>query len=206
MVFLFLAVIIINIYLFVRRSQTNKSMSQIREDFWAREHKANLTTRKDLSDLDFIIIPMEDLPFDMETLNKELKSIQDEIIALSNQPMVNFTGLSNTDLKLKYGAANIKELIRWDTNFIALVTLLNEWGLYYYKQHQYNSARQIFEFAVDCKSDVSNTYILLANIYVQENISEKIDDLIQVAESLDSLAKNKILKSLRDLKYESFLY
>lgn len=180
-------------------------MEQIRNDFWTKERKANLTTRKTLSDIDYIQIPINDLPFIAQTNDSKLENIQSKIIKLSKEPIANFTGYSNTDLKLKFGAGNINHIIECDTNFTTFATLMYEWGLYYYNQNQNQKAQQILEFATNQKSDVSKSFILLAEIYIDSGQADKIDALIQIAESLDTLVKNKIIESLKELKYSSYL-
>ena len=189
----------------MRNSKTNKSMEQIRDDFWTKERKANLTTRKTISDIDYIKIPINDLPIVAQTNDSELAYIQSKIIKLSKEPIANFTGYSNTDLKLKYGVGNINHIIECDTNFTAFATLMYEWGLYYYNQKQYQKAQQILEIAINQKSDVSKSFTLLAKIYIDSGQSDKIDTLIQIAQTLDTMVKNKIIESLKELKYSSFL-
>lgn len=205
MVIFIVSILFINLFIFMHKSKNNKSMDQIRNDFWAKERKANLTTRKTLSDIDYIQIPINDLPFIAQTNDRELEKIQNKIIKLSKEPIANFTGCSNTDLKLKYGVGNINHIIECDTNFTAFATLMYEWGLYYYNQNKNQKAQQILEFSITQRSDVSKGFILLAKIYIDSAQSDKIDTLIQIAESLDSLVKNKIIKSLKELKYSSYL-
>lgn len=205
MVIFIVSILIINLFVFAHKSKSNKSMDQIRNDFWTKERKANLTTRKVLSDVNYIQIPINDLPFIEKANDKELEIIQSKIAKLSKEPIANFTGYTNTDLKLKYGMGNINHIIECDTNFTTFTTLMYEWGLYYHNQNKYQYAQQILEFAVKQKSDNSKIFILLAEIYIDSNQSDKIDDLIQIAESLNTLVKNKIIKSLKELKYSSYL-
>ncbi|HHX56310.1 MAG TPA: hypothetical protein GX705_08175 [Clostridiales bacterium] len=205
MVIFIVSILVINLFLYMRNSKTNKSMEQIRDDFWTKERKANLTTRKTISDIDYIKIPINDLPIVAQTNDSELAYIQSKIIKLSKEPIANFTGYSNTDLKLKYGVGNINHIIECDTNFTAFATLMYEWGLYYYNQKQYQKAQQILEIAINQKSDVSKSFTLLAEIYIDSGQSDKIDTLIQIAQTLDTMVKNKIIESLKELKYSSFL-
>ena len=43
------------------------------------------------------------------------------ILTLKDLPIVNFTGISNTELKLRYGAPNIDLLTQYDQNYTLLV-------------------------------------------------------------------------------------
>ncbi len=199
------SILIINLFLYIHKSKNNKSMEQIRDDFWTKERKANLTSRKSISDIDYIQIPIDDLPIVEQTNDSELAYIQSKIIKLSKEPIANFTGYSNTDLKLKYGVGNINHIIECDTNFTAFATLMYEWGLYYYNQNQNQKAQQILEVAINQRSDVSKSFTLLAEIYIDSDQADKIDTLIQIAQTLDTMVKNKIINSLKELKYSSYL-
>ena len=199
------SILVINLFSYIHKSKNNKSMEQIRDDFWTKERKANLTSRKSISDIDYIQIPIDDLPIVEQTNDSELAYIQSKIIKLSKEPIANFTGYSNTDLKLKYGVGNINHIIECDTNFTAFATLMYEWGLYYYNQNQNQKAQQILEVAINQRSDVSKSFTLLAEIYIDSDQADKIDTLIQIAQTLDTMVKNKIINSLKELKYSSYL-
>ena len=74
----------------------------------------------------------------------------------------------------------------------SLGTLLKEEG-------DLAQAAKVLEFAVNSKSDISSTYLTLADIYLSTGNSEKIKDLISTASLLDSLMKDSIIKNLTDL-------
>ena len=193
------------IALYLNKSNSKKSRKEINNEFWEKERKANLTRPKDLSDITYIKIPVEDLPFVQYPEDKELEEIQEAILSLAESPIANFTGISNTDLKLKYGPANINDIMSYDDNFTSLSNLLYEWGHYYYNQEDFDNARQILEYAVSCKCDVSQAYILLAEIYLADNQYDKIEELIEIASSLNTLSKESLINSLKEIGYSSFL-
>ena len=60
-------------------------------------------------------------------------------------------------------------------------------------------AKQVLSFGIETGTDVSGNYKLLATIYKQEGKDEKIQELMDQASSLNSLMKNSILKSLKDI-------
>ena len=45
--------------------------------------------------------------------------------SLKDEQIVNFTGISNTDLKLSFGAANLPTLSRFDQNYTLLARALH---------------------------------------------------------------------------------
>jgi hypothetical protein len=201
-IFIFLT---FNIYLFYHKSKANKTSKKRRDDFWKKELKANQTPKKDLSNLNYIHIPINELPFADCPEDKDLNSIQEQIIQLSKKSIVNFTGMTNTDLKLQYGTANIKTLMEWDNNYTQLVQTIYQWGLYYYSHQQLMYAKKILEYGVNCNTDISKNYTLLANIYIKLDQSDKIDSLINHANSLQTIMKENIVRSLQELKYSTYL-
>ena len=179
-----------------KRSQATRLDKQATEAFWRKEREANTTRRADLSQLNYIQIPLERLPF-RETKDESLQLIQNAVRELAGKQIVNLTGISNTDLKLKYGAPNIDKLSEYDGNFTLLVRNLNQWGQYLYGNGFSDDARTVLEFSIQCKSDVRNTYLLLARIYSETGHTEKIQGLIKAAETLNTILKNSILDALK---------
>lgn len=188
----FLVTLTLKIKLSDRKSKITK------QEFLELESKANLTRKKPLDDLDYITIPLNKLPF-YDNENEDIVSYQNEIKALSEKTIVNLTGMSNTDLKLAYGAANLDILSEYDRNFTDLVRLLYMWGQNLYDIGKVKDAKTVLEFAIDCKTDVSKNYILLANIYKDEGESSKINNLINSANELNSLMKNSIINNLKSM-------
>ena len=88
------------------------------KSFWDKERKANSTVIKDIGNLDYITIPLDKIPVKLET------STEKAIFSLAEKPMLNFVGMSNTDLKLAYGTANLDILTEYENNFLEYVALL----------------------------------------------------------------------------------
>ena len=185
-------------------SKTNRKNQILKDSFWNKERQANLTRKVDISGLDYITIPIDRLPF-TDTTEEVLTSLQHSIKSLSQYPILNLTGFSNTDLKLNYGVANITFLSQCDSNYTLLVNGLYKWGSYLYDHEQILDATTVLEFGIQCRTDVSKNYLLLATIYKDTNAATKIDDLLLVAETLQSLTKELILSSLKEIKLSSYL-
>ena len=178
-----------------RRNMDEKS----NQSFWEKEAAANSTRRKSLDDLEYIQIPFENLPMDVLTQDPIVAECHETLHSLCESPIVNFTGISNTDLKLKYGAPNIDLLSRYDQSYTVLVRTLQTWAGVLYKNSYVQEACRILEFAVSTRTDVSATYRLLAEIYRSQGEPEKISALIPVAENLNSSLSGYIVNMLREL-------
>ncbi len=163
------------------------------EDFWDREHAANSTRRKSLDGLNYITIPVETFPFGLLPESEQIAEYEQTIRDLSQEPVVNLTGFSNTDLKLEYGAPNIDLLSLYDQRYTTLVCTLQSWAALLYKEGFPEAARLLLEFAVGTCTDVYASYELLIRIYEENSESDKIASLLSLAQEIRSLSKDRIL-------------
>lgn len=174
----------------------NRTMEAEQQSFWSKEHAANSVRKKPLDDLNYITIPFEKLPCDCHATEPKIADILDSLQVLSERKIVNLTGITNTDLKLTYGTANITALTEYDQNFTVLVTTLHKWAETLYELEAVTEARTILEYAVSVDSDVSTTYELLASIYKNAGDNAALEALIKHAESLSSPSGKIIVRKL----------
>ncbi|MBP3579223.1 MAG: hypothetical protein J6K15_14020 [Lachnospiraceae bacterium] len=191
----FIITLLLVVWIHYQKRRTDRISSKNSEAFWEREHQANLTRKKDISNLDFIHVPLNTLPFP-ETDSEEISDIQRHLINLSAGKIVNFTGMSNTDLKLQYGAPNINLLMEYDKNYLELVRSLYRYGKLLYEQGLADEAATVLNYALSIKTDISANYTLLATIYKEKNDTEGINSVISAAEELTSMTKKALLANL----------
>ena len=194
----FLAVfIIVTIYIAIRRNSAMRSEEKVWNEFREREQEANWTRKQDISNLAYIKLPLDSLPlgkFEDEALVSYEHALRD----LSTQPICNLNGISNTDLKLRYGAANLNTLSQCDTNYSTLVSLLANYGEKLFELSHPAEAKQVLEYSLSLGSDIGKTYELLATIYEYEGQPEKINALYESAEKITSIRRNSILRKLEE--------
>lgn len=185
-------IILLAIFQFFLRKNTKKH-EELNKDFWKREREANTVRRKDISGLSYITIP-DSLP--MSDCNDAVIKALNNFYAFKGTKMLNLTGKSNTDLKTAYGAANLDALSEYDDNctqmlksIIPLATELNKSGLT-------DEAAAYLEFGISCRTDITQNYTMLAEYYASNGNKDKIQHLVNVAESLDSLTKKPIISKL----------
>lgn len=189
--------IIVTTYIAIRRTKAMRSEEKLWEDFRQKELLANQTRKQDISNLAYIKLPLETLPlgkFEDEILQNYESALRD----LSTQPICNLNGISNTDLKLRYGAANLSALSQCDTNYSMLVSLLANYGEKLFDLSHPQEAKQVLEYALSLGSDVGKTYELLTTIYEYEGQPEKISTLYESAEKISSIRRNSILRKLEE--------
>ncbi len=175
-----------------------RSIQEEQRSFWQRERASNSVRKKPLDDLNYITIPLSELPTDSHIEHETVADCISTLTALSERKIVNLTGITNTDLKLTYGTANITVLTEYDQNYTLLVTTLQKWAETLYLLGDTENTRLLLEYAVSINSDVSKTYSLLASIYAQNNELYKITSLIEGAGKLTSPSGKLIVRKLRE--------
>ena len=130
---------------YIRRNDT--SQQKVLDDFWEKERQSNAVRKKDISKLDYITIPLDKIPVKLCT------STEEAFFALAEKPMLNLVGISNTDLKLQYGTANLEILSEYDNNFIDFVALLPDYATELIEAGEKETARMLLEFAVSVNAD-----------------------------------------------------
>ncbi len=188
--------LIVSLIVFWATRGTQDKFAQAEADFWEKERAANSVRRKPLDDLDYLTIPMDELPVSLHTDNDTIASCIDTIGELSKSPVVNLTGIRKTDLKFKYGATNITMLTLYDQRYTLLASTLQKWANELISLNETDAACTVLEYAVSTGTDVSGTYKSLASIYDSRGDKDSIRKLIPVAESLNTPLKDSIISSL----------
>ena len=178
--------------------RTEKKRHKIEQDFWSKERKANSIRKKSLEDLEYISIPFSSFPMTIAADDDIIASCHRDLEALKDEKIVNFTGFSNTDLKLEYGTANITPLSQYDQNYTLLVRTLQTWAKRLYELDHHDDALTVLEYAIATRTDISGTYYLAASIYHEKGQDDKIKHLLFVAENLQSVMKNAIVRTLKE--------
>jgi tetratricopeptide (TPR) repeat protein len=185
--------IIIFVFVIILTARLRKNTRQQEEAearFWEREREANNTRKADISGLDYITIPAELIPANPSS--DAARKLQE----LSGKKILNLTGLSNTDLKLQYGVANLDALSEYDANFTELVNVLSAYAKELLDSDRIPEAKAVLEYAVSIQADAGTIYTMLADIYRDSGETAKINGLIDAAKELNSLSRDSIVKKL----------
>jgi len=132
----------------------------------------------------------------MAPMAQEIADAEFELCALAQKKILNLTGISNTDLRLAYGTANLDILASYDSNFTTLIRQLQKWGTLLLSADQKEEARTVLEYAVEIGSDIASTFALLGKLYSESREIDKIEALRETAEGLETLMKPSILRDL----------
>lgn len=157
--FPFLAIFIVFCLLltfYIRKNDT--AQQKVQDEFWEKERMSNAVRKKDISKLDYITIPLDKIPVKLET------STEKAIFSLAEKPMLNFVGMSNTDLKLAYGTANLDILTEYENNFLKYVALLPDYAMELAEAGETEAACILLEAAVSANADSRKIDNLLAKL------------------------------------------
>ncbi|MCI8737159.1 MAG: hypothetical protein HFI11_09320 [Lachnospiraceae bacterium] len=194
------------LFSFSMKRRTKKEKQYV-DNFWEREREADSTRRKSLENLDYVAIPLQDLPMDVLGDLPEIEEYHEKLRELSGKKIVNFAGYSNTELKLEYGAPNINLLSEYDRNFEELITLLQEWASLLLQnwgegaqlcpeEERKQAAKKVLAFAVSIGSDITASYEKLVKLYLEYGEQDKLPALKEKAQKIRSLSKPRILALL----------
>ena len=147
--------------------RADSAQAKVTEEFWEKERKANSTLRGDTTDLCYITIPEKFFPLNNDKIND-----------LRDKTLVNLTGMTNTDLKLKYGILNFKKLSEYDDNFTKFVSMLPDY---------YNRLKEA-------------GYESLGNELLELAVEHRLAELIEKAKQLNSLSRDGIVSMLESLQ------
>ena len=173
--------------------KNDAAQEKVMSDYWDKELKSNAIRKKDISKLDYITIPLEKIPEKLET------SAEKTFFSFADKPMLNLSGISNTDLKLEYGTANLDILSEYDLNFTDMLAILPVYTKELEEAGQTDTARMLLEFAVNCNADSRIVYQQLSAIYNEADEPDKILWLLKCSENLPSMTRQIIQKDLNAL-------
>ena len=194
---LFTTIVLVAGFIFVFMKFTSSKPDTSIKSFNERERRANNTLRQPLDDLAFVTVPLDQIPMPDPAVNERCAALVGEIKILSEKKMVNLTGITNTDLKLTYGAANLPILSEYDQNFTSLCKALYDLGLEYKNAGHEDEAASVLNAAVRIGTDLSGNYTTLAEIYAGRGLYVEIQRLISCAGNIRSLTRQSTISKLQ---------
>lgn len=187
-------IILLSIFSLLRNRSSNSYQEKLNA-FWEKEQRANLSRRKDISNLDYIQIPLNTFPVG-KFADEKLSDYETSLADLSNKKILNLSGISNTDLKLEYGAANLPVLSEYDANFTTLARLISDYGSRLAELGYKQEAVTVLEYGIACRTDVSKNYVQLYKLYEENGETAKANALAETVRSSDMLLKESILAQI----------
>lgn len=186
-----LIVFCITLSYYIKKSDA--SQQDVMDSFFEKERLANSVRKKDISQLNYITIPFDKIPYHLDT------TIEKEFMSFSEKIMVNFDGVSNTDLKLQYGTGNLQILSEYDTNYINMIALLPDYANELQEAGHMDAAQLLLEFAIETKANSRKIYKQLFSIYKETNQTDKLSALQEAALTLPETTRILVQKDLSSI-------
>ena len=185
-------------WLFYEQHKNQKQEKKLSDDFWAREAEANRTRKKDISHLPLLHVQESEIPV-ADTENESVLYYIDHIRDLIKSPMADLSEFSNTDLKLAYGVGNFKLLSEYDENFNNFLLALTNLARSYTENGFLSEAQDTYRLAFYYGSQKVSDYTGLANVYLQMEQPERVNELIQEVEASEHPHKVSIVQALQEV-------
>lgn len=167
--------------------------------FWQREHESNAVRKKDITYLNYIEIPLDTLPM-QDFGDEEVSGYQEVLRTLSTARILNLTGMTNTELKLEYGPANLAAITEYEENYVRLISTLTAMGGRLIDIGYSAEAVTILRYAVSIGCEIGRCYYMLATEYRKSGNPELIDELIDEAGRLSTINAPAIIERLKDIR------
>lgn len=200
--------IVFLIFIFVFQHNLRKSdrmISHNRRSFWDKEEKSLFVRKTDLDPNDFVHANAEALPhysleYFKELGDEHLYKLQERCFKLASEPMMNLSELMNSDIRLKYGAANLGLVENYEDNYNQYLRALYKLAKGYYELDKKTEALQVLEEGINMKTDISDHIILLGKLYLETHRNDRFETLYNSTLQLKTLTKSKSIQGLEQLK------
>ncbi len=163
-------------WLFYEQRKSQRQQKKASDDFWARETLANSTRKKDISDLPLVRVEEKEIPF-VETQEESIINYIGQLRQIIQEPMLDLSDYSNTDLKLAYGVANFKTLSEYDENFNTFLVTLTNLARSFERNGYHEQAKDTYLMALRHGSRRAGDYEELAKIWLELGRREEVTAL-----------------------------
>ena len=193
---IFASFTVFGIWLSYQLRKNSKLNEKASSDFWQEESMANSVRKKQLEESDFVLFPFDKLPAEESFSPEPVPDCFTVLKELSDKKMVNLNGISNTEVKKRFGVANLAILTEYDTNYEIFAK-----NIYLLCQHLYDIGRKeealmLSEETILTGTDSLSHYKLIIQIYREQGNLAGISWLEEKAENIHSLTKGAILRAL----------
>lgn len=199
-VLFFLGILII-FQTFLRRS--TKKSEKNKKAFIEEEREASFVRAKDIEQTKFIKPDIEKLNVLREEEAKTEREIyayglQKSVLEKASKPMLHFEQ-NNLELKKMYGPANLESIILYEENYNSFLNKLNSFSKALADADRKKEAIQILEEGIELGLDFSRSFILLADLYYEQNEIDKLKKLYDLVTKSNNITINKVITYIDNL-------
>lgn len=199
-VLFFLGILII-FQTFLRRS--TKKSEKNKKAFIEEEREASFVRAKDIEQTKFIKPDIEKLNVLREEEAKTEREIyayglQKSVLEKASKPMLHFEQ-NNLELKKMYGPANLESIILYEENYNSFLNKINSFSKALADADRKKEAIQILEEGIELGLDFSRSFILLADLYYEQNEIDKLKKLYDLVTKSNNITINKVITYIDNL-------
>lgn len=166
-----------------KRSILKKSKNKASEQYWAREHAATFSRKKEIPTDNFIAVDFSVYPIVEDV---ECQLIYDKLMLFKERPLINLKGFSNVELKEHYGTMQLEKLSYYEQNFIEYMNTSCAYGKLLLKKGHLLESQKVLEYILSIGCDLSQAYLTLIEIYTTTQMDR--DDTLRHLKNLKEFA------------------
>lgn len=193
------------VFLLITKNRLKKSDNGFEkkvDEFLEREIKSN-DVRKDFKDLNLTYIhPNKNLPFKeypQENIYKSVIKKQNLVKRKIELEMIKLEeNIDNTTLKELYGINNFDKITILEEHYNSYARGLYEWAFELHKLNNLIDCENVLLEAIRIEANISNVYILLAEIYKQTYKKQKLLELKTLVENSNISLKQKAITEINN--------
>lgn len=144
------------------------------------EHEAQFVRTKALPDDLFLKVDFSKVPC---VENDACKRMYSALMCFSNLAMVNLADKSNLELKQTYGPQTLEQISAYEKNFFGFMNKALKYGNILLDFGFVQEARQMLELCASYHCDISKCYLLLIDIYKQQQDLVALGNLRTIVEN-----------------------
>lgn len=193
------------IFVFIFQHHLHKNMkieNEANDGFWEKEQKSLRVRRKNITEDDILHIDIQTLHFPDVSLSDSDRflytRIKENIHRMKDLPMINLIGISNQDIRLQFGTANLPTITTYEENYTGFLKAIASYAKFMAEHNEIEEAIQAYEICVQNGSDYSHHYLALKELYTQKNEIKKIQALDSYLEKLPKSNRFIIEKKLQE--------
>lgn len=199
--------IIFVIALFVFQHHLRKNMKvedKAKDEFWRKEQASLVVRKKEISPEDYLVPDISKLSFNIPEAVEpgdelQLKQLIKRIKELSTHDMMNFSDLTNTDIRIKFGTANQSIITENEYTYNNFLKALASYAHLMNDYSQKDESIMALEECVSLGSDYSDHFVLLGQLYLDNQMTSELNKLKETVSKLETSNKKGILDKLESL-------
>lgn len=160
--FIFIFIFLIIIFRYYSHKHT-VNQEQVIQDFWDKEQKANHVRKQNIDNLDYITLSPDLIPGSLHTEEEEI------LLSLVSKRMLDLTEYTNTDLKLKYGTANLEVLSHYEQNYVTMIRQLPVYARQLFDAGYTKEAQKLLEFGMTLENNSGSIYNTFKELYQSQD-------------------------------------